>query len=860
MTAVVKFLIDRPLATHIVSIIVLMLGIFSFFQLKRQATPLVDLEQVRIVSFVPAASSKDIELNVTTKLEEALESVNGIEKHFSTSSEGRSTIEVFLDPDAADKEKIKSDIRRAIEGVDDLPEEMLKQPQVFEIKVEEIVVYELAIIFDRYDEKRIATTARELKREILKLDGVARVRYNGVPEREVKVLLNPKLMQRFQVSSDEIIHAIRSNKIRLGAGTLESFRAERGIITISDFDDPKELGEIILRSTSSGQSVRISDVARVDDSFAKQDLITEFNGQRGASLLIVKKSSADIIELVDRIEALKADYLRKTPDDLSLITTWDFSVNTRTRLDIVSSNFAAGFFLVLLVLFLFLDYRVAFWTACGIPIAIAAALTVMPTLDVSINSVSLCGVVLVLGMIVDDAIIIAESIYRQIEAGVELKEAALEGLSQVIKPVFGTIITSMIAFLPLYFLPGTIGDFSIEVPTVVNVMLAASFFEAVFILPAHLAHRKAGKGKARKLTPPGQPLIKFMEERYMSFLRFCLQHKIKSFFLISIVLIAGIAVALRYSGFRMFDLSQSYRIYMMGQVTKGSSLNFTKLQVERLGKIIERLPEGVVKTYKSTIGVEGSFKGARFNSHSSFLTEIVLTPFTERDYSAEAVASYIKDSIETEMSEVITGLDIEIDAEGPPVGRPLEIRITGDDSQLRHEIVQKIKDLLTLYPVSEITADNSDLKSEIHLLPDFERLAQLGLTVSQVANTLRTAFDGSVVGHLQTPVESVPFRVMLDPEFQSFEDPLQELLIRNEYGNMIPVKGIMKEKLNESPSKILHYNGYPSNLITANIDRSATANELYRKLQSDLSSIRNAYPSYSIEVGGEAKGRAGRSG
>lgn len=854
MGAIAKYLIDRPLATNLISLVLIVLGIFSFFKLNRQATPLVDMDQMRITAIVPAASPADIELSVTRKLEEALEGVSGIQRHFSHSSEGRSTIEIFIDPETPDKEKVKTDIRQAIDSVQDLPEEMLDRPQIMEIRVDEIVVYELAIVFDEYDPARISSVARDLKRRLLDFDEISKVINSSIPEREVHIKLDPQKLRQYQVGIDEVIHAIQENKIRLSGGMLEAEDRERSIVTISDFDNPKDIAQLVIRSTAGGRRILIGDIATVVDSFADQESIAKYNGKQGGSLMIKKKASADIIRLVEKIEALKTSYMKNAPSDMQLISTWDFSVNTRVRLDIVSSNLAAGFVLVLIILFLFLDFRIALWTSLGIPIAIAGALIFMPMADVTINSVSLCGMILVLGMIVDDAIIIAESVYRKIEEGLPGNIAALDGMREVIKPVFGTIVTSIIAFVPLYFLPGMIGDFAVEVPTVVNIMLAASFFEAALILPSHLAHRRERKkGNIRPTIPPGQKLIKVLQGIYARFLTVCLRHRWMTTLLITLLAGSGFAVALKWTRFQMFDLSQASRIYLMGEVKEGASLAYTEKQVDQLEAIISKLPADILMTYKSSIGVEGSFKGARYASRNSFLTEIVLTPFTERDFTAEQVTDYVLGEVRENLAGSFKTLDVEIDSEGPPVGRPLEVRISGDERQVRYQIIDEILTVLKSHPVSEVVADNSAEKDALHLIPDYPTLARAGVSVAQIANTVRAAVDGVIVSHLQTPVERVPFRIMVEGKDHDFKDPLAGLLVRNQFGNLIPIKGIMQEEVVRTPRKILHYNGHPSNMITANVKKGSTAAEVYQSLDTQLEELRFRYPGFSIEIAGEAK-------
>ena len=668
MIALADYFIRKPLAANMASIIILALGISALIGIERQATPLVELDEVRIISILPTASPQDVELNVTVPIEEALESITDIQKYVSHSSEGQSFITVFIESDAKDKKKVRDQIRRAVDSVRNLPEEMPEKPRVLEVKVEDIVVFEVAAVLEKYDPARIVEITRKLKKQLMKLEGVSRVRESGIPKKEIKIYLNPKSLKKYQMSIEEVLRGIKQNKVRLGGGALESFTHEKGILTISEFENPKDLGQIVLRSTGNGQQVKLKQVARIAEGYKKQDTLVRYNGKRGGSLLVVKRANADIIDLVDRIQVLKQEFLATSPSDLKLLTTWDFSVKARQRLTIVSQNLAAGFVLVLVILFFFLDPLIAFWTAAGIPIAMAGAAAFMPFLGVTINTISLCGMTLVLGMIVDDAIIISESVYRNMEDGLEPKEAALQGLKDVIKPVFGTIVTSIIAFVPLYFLPGVIGQFSSEVPTVVNAMLVASFFEACLILPSHVSHRRKQRSKSKnkkRYVPPGQKLISYLQKIYLRTLRTLLKRK----YINCIVAFSAMAtisvICAKQTNFRMFDLSQSHRVYFMGEVRSGASLGYTERVVKEVQNIIETLPEGVVEVTKVDIGQEGSFKGARYISHTSFLFQLILTPFYNRDMTAEEVARKVVEESKLKLKTQLKTLDFEVDAEGP---------------------------------------------------------------------------------------------------------------------------------------------------------------------------------------------------
>lgn len=856
MHKIIEYLIDRPKLTNLIIFFIFLVAIFSLSRIKRLGFPRVDLERMRITTVYPGASPEDVELNVTVKLEEALKEVTGIEKYTSRSMENVSIIDVSIDSDAEDKKEVKADIRRAIESVNDLPAELQEDPNIFEIKVDNFEIYIVVLTMPKAPERELRKHAKELKRRLLEIDSISKVSTIGMRKPEIQIRLNREKMAEKFVSFEEVIQAIKYNKMRSSGGSIESYTTKKNIVTFSEFETPEEIGDLIIRSNFPGNRVYIKDVAEVVYDFEEEDKIIRFNGKRGMGFLITKKGPADVIRAVEKVKGVVERFKKESaPKGLKIFSTYDTSIETEKRLEIVYGNAILGFVFVLLILFLFLDKKIAFWTAFGIPISIAMTLIAIPLFDITLNSISLCGLVVVIGMVVDDAIIISESISRAKESGMSSREAALYGLRVVIKPVMGTIVTTMLAFIPMYFIPGMVGSFSIEIPSIVILMLMASFIEATLFLPTHLAHQKKSLPKLQpKKEPYGTKLLFVMEGMYVRVLKLALEKKYKAFSLCIIVLIIGLGLGITIVKFNLFPIDQSSRIFIYGEVVKDSTLEFNEQETKKIEKIIEKLPKGVVHSYTNYVGFDINNNQGFIPSSNSYTFILNLTPVSERDMKAIDVKEFIQNEIEKNPIKGIEKVSFTIDGGGPPVGKPIEIKIIGNDRDTRIKILDNItKDLKTL-DVSEIDSDYKEGKKELRLLPNHELIAASNLNVAQIASVIRTAYDGSIVTHLQTTEEEIPFRVILDKESQNFEKPLQGLKVRNMAGNLVSIEPLVKISESTSPQNIFHHNSYRTNTIYGNIDLDKTTPvEVYNQLLEKYKNFSRDYPGFSLVLGGEAK-------
>lgn len=849
----IKFLINRPKIVFLLLLFICGLAFSSLLNLKRLSYPRIDFERMFVTTIYPGASPEDVELNVTIKLEEALKEVDGIDYYTSRSMEGVSSIRVTVDPENEDPEKVKGEIRRAVEGVSDLPEEVQDRPNIFEAKVDNWSIYEVALVMDGANERLLRTHARRLKRRFKDLEVITRVWETGVRDREFRILIDQRKMDRKQVSFKEVLNAIKSSKVRISGGQLESFTSEKGIVTFSDFESPKEIERIIVRSNEIGEPIRVRDLGTVVDSFAKKNLIIRFNGKVGVSLYFSKKGSADVIRAVEKIKEVVEKYKEENaPEGMRFLSTFDASIETKKRLSILYQNAAFGFMLVLFILFFFLERRIAFWTAMGIPVSVAVAIICLPMIGVTINSVSLCGFIVVLGMVVDDAIIVGESIYREMKNGASARDAAILGLQRVVKPVLGTIVSTMIAFLPIYYIPGVIGKFATEIPTVVIVVLAASFIEATLLLPIHLG--SGGNGKKRNLGEGrlGDRLFDRAEKKYRKLLQWVVLHKYKASMVFLAFLFLGATAGSQLTRFNMFPIDQSNTIWLTGKTLRDSSLPFTAKAVGRLEKIIESLPDGIIHSYKATIGQAALFRAGRCSN--CFFMKLILTPSTDREMSAVDVRDLIKKRFEEIPDGPIKKIAFSIEGGGPRVGKPIEIEVIGNDNGKRKEIIDIISEEIEKFHVTDIDTNYQKGKPEIRIIPDHEAIAASGLTVLDIASTIRTAVDGTIVSYLHTPEDKIPFRVLMDPKFMDFDRPMKGLKVPDGRGHLISLERLVKTKKAESALSIFHYNSDRTNSITGSVDLKKTdPKTVYEELKEKYRNFEDRFPGFRIKLKGEAE-------
>jgi len=847
MGKLIRFFAERHKLAWMVTLLIIGLGASTLTHIKRSQYPNVDMGQLVISTYYPGASPEDVELNVTNKIEDELSGVTGLKNVSSISSENVSIITVNLEADLSDVQKTKDEIREAVGRVSDLPKEITDSPRVIEITTKIFPIIEVGLAGEiPYTELR--ETARNFETKLKEVPGVSNVERFGYLDREIRIETIPEKLQEYQIAIEEVIAAIQGRNIRATGGTLESYTSERNVVTLAEFRDPKEVEEVVIHSTYEGPLIKVKDVAQVVDDFEPVTVESRLMKRPAISFIVEKGENADILRTTDAIKDLIAaqeDYL---PEGTEFVIRYDISKNVRNQFDIVRKNGAFGLVFVFLVLAVFLNWRVSLWVAMGVPIAVLGTIFLLPLFDVHLDSITLTAMIIVVGIIVDDAIIISENIYHRREEGDSPLDAAVNGLVEVWMPVLTTVLTTFLAFAPMFFMPGMMGKFVIVIPLTVSLALFVSLVEGFFALPAHLIpglkRHKGGKGKRRfdiletLVCVFRGPLRLFLRLRYVMTLLFIC------------VLAGAVFYAANFMQFVLFPAEGADRFWGRVELPTGASLQATSDIMANIEKIIAELPEGEVASYGARIGAWQDLVSLERENYGSIMVD--LTPFSQRERTADVIVEEVRSK--AEQLKGVASINFEIDSGGPPTGRPVTIRVVGADDKMRLRLADSVLARLEMIEgVVDLVRDDIPGKEQIELDIDYESLARVGLNVAAIANNVRIAYDGELVTSVRYGHEDVSFRVTFPKTDRQNLETLRSLPIPNNRGRLIELGEVVELRQGPGPSSFHHYQGERSITITADvIQDKVTAKD------ATLSAIRSFdldrdFPGMRLVVGGETE-------
>lgn len=852
-----EFSVKNSLFVNLLSIFFIIVGALAVLNLNKEVFPNVpfDLAMVRVA--YPGATAEDVEKLVTTPIEKELKEVDDIDEIRSISSDNISTIYIKMNPGAKDKNKIVNDIQRSVDKVRDLPSDA-EDPIVEEINMKVIPIIEVAISGD-IDEFRLQEYAESLEDIALSLPEVARVQRKGWRDREIWVEVNPAKLKLYYISLEEVMQALRTRNLNLPAGTMRGSGTEFIVRTRGEFVTKEDIEETIIRANDIGNWLRVKDVAKVRDAFEDENEVLKSFGTRAINLVISKKENSDAIELVDKLKKKIARFKTNIPENINVYTLDDLSFYIRRRLNILRNNGIIGIVMLLIVLQLFLTKRVAFLTALGIPIAFSITLGYMLAVGMSINMMTMFGLIIVLGMIVDDGIIIAENTYRYIEKGVPPRQAAVKGAEEVIPAVTTTIITTIVAFLPLAFMTGLIGRFVRSIPIVVIVALLASLFEAFVILPSHLADfARSRRSAANASGKAEQAWFRKLVDFYARVIKNAIAHRYKTLliFIIFIILLSTcLKLFLRVVAFPQKGVEE---FYLRAEAPIGTSLDKTVELSHQLEKIIETLPDNELDSYVTTVG--SIFEGRTLDPYmrrGSHLvqTNTYLTPDSRRRRNSSQIVDSLREKIKG--VEGFEKVYFEQVREGPPIGKAIDIKIKGEDYNVLDEIARKyVSYLKTLKGITDIDTDYKVGKEEITVEIDEEKASRAYLTAQDIARAVRNAVGGGVATSIkQTKAEEeIDVLVRFPKKYREDTNVFENIVVQNRFGKLINLKDVTTFKKQKKLESFKHLDGKRALRVTATVnEKSMTSFKANNLLRDKFKNIENEYLGYTVAYGGEEK-------
>ena len=844
MNSLIQFFLDRSMLVKLIFLSVIAFGLNQMFTIQKEGFPAVDLNKVTVSTLYRGASAEDVELNVTTKLEEELREVDGLYEVTSTSRENFSSIIIQADEDANARALtvIVNDIKQAIDQTRDLPLDLDELPVVDVISTADTPIISINLFGEH---SKLRDILPVLERSIETLPGVSGVDKIGYFDREIHIEIDPIKAQKLRISLSEVLAAIQSRNLRTTGGTLESYMNEQTVISLNKFNNAEEVENVILRANISGQVVKIKDIANVILREKDENFIVRNEGKPGMNLVIRKKRDADIIKTLERVKEHMAN--KALPEGVGFSYSNDQSTKTRLRLQVLGGNAILGFTLVTIILMLALSRQAAFWTAMSVPFALLGSFIILPYFGISINAISLAGFVLVLGLLVDDAIVVAEKITLYQEEGLSPKEAALKGAKAMWRPVTVASITTILAFSPMFYIGGMPGKFAWAIPAVVIVALMVSLFECFFLLPHHLTSGKNLKTKSK----PGWILK--TENFYQNLLENLLHRRYLVLLTMLLILSSSIFLVKSSMKFQIFPQDGVERFYLKLEMQRGASLEATEKRLKELENHIKKLPKKELESYSTRVGTLSTTLTQNRGDHSHWgLISVFLTGEASRSRTADEIIESLRKSVPTNKDEILI---FEKKRVGPAIGKPAEIRISANDDTLREKTAKEIKDFISSLPgVVDVETDNKPGKDQLIVNIDYKKLAEVGLKVKDVADALRVTYDGMLVSSTTSVEETIEYRVIVDPKYRNNQEMLFKIPVKNNRGQVMNLSDLLSLSHGQGPLEFKHINGVRTETVSADLDPTITSPKIIqKKVYNKFESSWLKHPELKVAFAGEAR-------
>ena len=849
MKKLISYFIKYPIGVNIIIIAFAIFGILGYKSLTSSFFPLSDSNIIVITMNYPGASPQEMEEGVVLKIEDNLKGLEGIDRVTSKSNENSATITVETYREY-DVDVILADVKNAVDKVPSFPSGM--EPPI--IAKQEASRETISFVVNGKNVPLITLKqkAQQIEKELRLIDGISMVTLSGYPDEEIEIAVRESDMRAFNLSFVQISNAVASNAILTTGGSIKTDAEEYLIRASHRAYYATELNEIIVKADQNGNIIRLKDVAEIRDRFNDTPNSLAFNGNNSVRIVINNTNSEDLITTADNVKKYIEDYNEKN-NEIQLAVISDSSVTLNQRTELLMNNAWQGMLLVLIILSLFLKPRLAFWVAFGLPISFLGMFTFAGQFDVTINVLSLFGMIIVIGILVDDGIVIAENIYSHYEKGKTPIRAAIDGTIEVIPPIFASVLTTILAFATFLFLDGRLGQFFGEVSIIVLLTLGISLLEAMVILPAHIAHSKALNRDAKPFkfnTGAEKVMVYLRDNLYVPVLNFTVKNRFISLTVIIalfIITLGGIGGGIIRTTF--FPEIASDRISISLTMPQGTNVNTTDSiisvieekawQVNEKYLDLQSTGDSVILNIIKTIG-PGS---------ATAKLDINLLQGELRDFSAPELTKEIE-----ELAGEFYGVESLAFGSGSQFGgSPISVSLMGNNvAELKSAKNELKAGMLQIEGLKDITDNDPQGIKEIKI--DLKPNAYLlGLTMNDVMFQVRAAFFGNQVQRFQRGQDEIKIWVrFLESERTSIKN-LDDMRILTSAGERIPFSEIASYTIERGEITINHLAGQREIQISADMKNSkASATDFMNNIKTEiLPDIFAKHPSVTASYEGQ---------
>lgn len=855
MKSIITYFTKNHLVSNILFVGVFLMAIFAWNQIGKEEMPEFESNWMRISASYPGAAAEDVELFVTKPIEDELKEVSGIEEILTTSSTGSSSFRIVIDEDSADFGEVVQNIKDAALRAN-LPQEV-DTPSFRQFKSTEKAIIDVGFYIE--GERSLDYSARQklqsmvlnFENQIKTLGAVSGIDKKGYDDPELHILVDPEKLNENDLSIDKLVSIIKNNHIRVPLGTLED-KDHSKVTAIHELEDKESLDSLFVLGNYGGKGVRLGEIAKVEPKFKKSTVIRKLQGHEGIVINVKKKYSTDILTAQESVVKF-VDEFRKTHAEsgLRVILMDDESYDVKNRLSIVASNGLIGFVLIFIVLFIFLDFKSGLWVGMGIPFTLAFAIISMTLVGYTINNMTLAAVIIVMGIVVDDAIVVAENISRKKYLGEGPVDSAVNGTLEIIKPVFGSILTTCVAFVPLLFFEGFFGKFVEYIPFVIISMLVASLLESTTILPSHLLERRSYFSRFKFLSFSSSWFFKY-EEKFSRLLEVALRWR--ALVLVLAVLVSAFSAYLFKTKmkFVMFPREEGKEVHIKVIGPKGiNRFEMAKL-LEPLEKmILDDTNLGVVAV-QSSIGESRRGSGVLENQAS------VNVELVNKDDRELGLNDFIS-RWETGAKEIsgLKKINFLKSRWGRSSGSALEIQVQENNDQNRKEITELIKKYMDEDPdLKDIEIEKPLSRREYNFKINQERLVRFNLSPSNITTSLRAFVEGAILYTISKGDEDVEVRFTVDDKNKFDLSNLRKLKIENNSGGFITLDKVVSIEEFKKPANIQRKDYKRTTIVYGNIKEGVrvTPVDIAERYESKIFPlIIRDYPSSVVTFIGEVK-------
>jgi multidrug efflux pump subunit AcrB len=835
----------RSVTANLLMLVLLLGGLAMTVQIRKDVFPDFDLDQVTISLVYPGASPEEVERGAILAVEEAIQGIVGIKKVTATAREGSGSLIVEI-IEGEDADRVGQEIKNAVDRISSFPDD-LEDPSVI-VPTRKRYVISLAL-FGEQSEKILREVAENIRDRLLLDPDISQVDLSGIREYEISVEISQETLRRYGLTLDAVARSIAQGAVEIPGGAIRTVGGDVLVRVTERRDLGKEFGNIPIISRPDGTQLLLRDLAVIYDDFEDTDQFATFNGQPAVLLEVYRIGEQTPISVSDAVHRLMPEINRTLPPGLALVARNDRSEIYRQRLDLMLTNAYMGLGLVFILLALFLEIRLAFWVSLGIPISFLGSLIILPTLGVTFNMISMFAFIVTLGIVVDDAIVVGENIYQQRQEGKNWLDAAIAGARGIAMPVTFSVLTNMVTFMPLLFVPGFMGKVFHEIPLVVISVFFISLIESLFILPAHLAHTGGNMNGSGPLAMLHRGQQKFssgfsslLRTRYKPFLELVLNWRYISFCIgLAILLIAFGFVKSGRLGFELFPKVESDYAAVTANLPFGTSVRRTlavqKTLVDNARAVAEenggeQLLEGI---YAEIDGSQAQIRA-------------YLTPPEVRPISTARFTELWRERV-GELAGLET-IKFESDSGGPGSGAAISVELSHRDILVLESAAAELAESLRFYPNTQDIDDGFSLgkqQIDFKILPTGQ---SLGLQAADVARQIRQSYYGAQAIRQQRGRSEVKVMVRLPKDERISEYNLEEMILRTPAGGEVPLREVAQLDRGRAATTIERRDGRRVLTVSTDVRPRSQAGLIMASLNEEIfPNLLSRYPglTYSFE-------------